>query len=142
MIEAGAGHWPPENAEARLGWFIIIWVTGVSALPMRPLTPCTHPGCPHVAVAGGRCAEHKRATVRTPDGRSSAAQGYGYEWQQIRAAFLKASPQCVDCGSEERLEPHHFIAVKDGGTDDWDNLMSLCKSCHSKRTRRTTKQTR
>ena len=37
--------------------------------------------------------------------------------------------------SEGRLTPaqevHHILPFADGGTNDEDNLMALCKSCHS-----------
>ena len=29
-------------------------------------------------------------------------------------------------------EVHHIIPLADGGTHDEDNLMSLCKPCHSR----------
>jgi len=29
-------------------------------------------------------------------------------------------------------EVHHILPLSRGGTSDEDNLMSLCKSCHSK----------
>ena len=29
-------------------------------------------------------------------------------------------------------EVHHILPLSRGGTNDEDNLMSLCKSCHSK----------
>jgi len=39
------------------------------------------------------------------------------------------------CLQNDRLtsmqEVHHIIPLSQGGTNDLDNLMSLCKSCHS-----------
>ena len=37
---------------------------------------------------------------------------------------------CRDCGSTDQLEVHHVVAVKDGGTPDPDNLVTLCAVCH------------
>lgn len=105
-------------------------------MPYKPMVPCSQPGCPNAAVRGGRCAEHMRPTVRVPDGRSSAALGYGYEWQQIRAQYLRVSDVCEQCGTREQLEVHHIVPLKQGGTNAFDNLVTLCKSCHSKQTSR------
>jgi 5-methylcytosine-specific restriction endonuclease McrA len=37
---------------------------------------------------------------------------------------------CKRCGPSEYLEIHHIKAVVDGGTNDMDNLMALCRDCH------------
>ena len=60
---------------------------------------------------------------------------------------LAAEPLCHDCKQGGAInggggvitvatEVHHIVALRDGGTNDLDNLMSLCKTCHSKRTAR------
>jgi 5-methylcytosine-specific restriction endonuclease McrA len=38
--------------------------------------------------------------------------------------------RCVFCGSDERLEVDHIIAVSIGGTNDDSNLQTLCKKCN------------
>lgn len=53
-------------------------------MPRRALSPCRQPGCPNLAD----CAVHARP-ARTGPARSSAAAGYGYQWQQIRAEVLR-----------------------------------------------------
>ena len=37
---------------------------------------------------------------------------------------------CDWLDSENRLQIHHLIAVRDGGNDEMDNLMLLCPMCH------------
>ncbi len=40
---------------------------------------------------------------------------------------------CLKCGwsgSSERLEAHHVYPSSNGGADDRDNLVTLCKRCH------------
>jgi len=53
---------------------------------------------------------------------------------------LTGQPLCQDCGARDRVtaatEVHHVVAIKAGGTHSRDNLRSLCKPCHSKRTAR------
>ena len=74
-------------------------------------------------------------TTRPPDTRPSAAKrGYGSKWRQVRAAFLKSHPVCVECGLPSK-EAHHVKSKDEGGTDQWCNLLPLCKRCHSKATR-------
>lgn len=40
---------------------------------------------------------------------------------------------CHEC-EDYATELHHIIAVEDGGTDDIENLMPLCKECHKEYT--------
>ena len=45
-------------------------------------------------------------------------------------------PTCELCERENILRPveevHHIVPLSKGGTHNDDNLMSLCKSCHSR----------
>ena len=45
--------------------------------------------------------------------------------QEMRSKLL----QCNDC-TDYATELHHIVAVEDGGTDDLNNLMPLCRECH------------
>lgn len=38
---------------------------------------------------------------------------------------------CAECGSTDRLEVHHIHHRSDGGTDDPENLITLCMKCHA-----------
>ena len=106
-------------------------------MAMRPLRPCLHTGCPEL-VSSGRCDKHKVDHRECDRHRgSSTERGYGARWQRYRLQFLRANPLCVDC-LPDRITPakevHHIVAKRDGGKDDYDNLMSLCRPCHSRRT--------
>ncbi len=56
----------------------------------------------------------------------------------MRRLKLAACPLCEDC--DERglttaaTEVDHKIALNAGGSHDLDNLRSLCKPCHSRKT--------
>jgi len=61
-------------------------------------------------------------------------------WRQARQQKLhKDMYTCHDCGGTAR-EVHHIIPLADDNIENYeislnqDNLMSLCKECHSKRT--------
>ena len=103
-------------------------------MPMRPASPCSQPGCPALAVSGGRCAAHQRAA--RPDNRPSpAARGYDGTWRRVRERFLRRYPDCMMCGAPA-TEVDHITPLRAGGTHDAENLQSLCHACHSRKTAR------
>lgn len=40
--------------------------------------------------------------------------------------------QAIEVGTKNGVVLHHIIPLDKGGTDEPDNIMILCKSCHSK----------
>lgn len=109
-------------------------------MPMKAKRPCRYPGCPNLTSdRRGYCDEHKGQAAkeynrygRDPD----TNQRYGYTWRKIRKMYLTAHPLCEMCRANGRYvaaeEVHHKQPLADGGTHDFDNLMALCKSCHSR----------
>lgn len=58
------------------------------------------------------------------------------QWQHLRLQVLHRDGwQCTRCGSRQRLEVDHVVPLADGGTDDKDNLRTLCRACHVAETR-------
>ena len=104
-------------------------------MPTAPPSPCTYPGC-HRLCRTRRCAEHTRAYNRQRG--SSSKHGYGRAWQKIRAAQLQREPWCRECRRKEYTEPatqvDHIVPKANGGTDDEENLQSLCARHHSRKT--------
>lgn len=47
---------------------------------------------------------------------------------------------CKKCGSPEYLEVDHIIEVIDGGENTLENLQTLCKDCHLKKTKKEIKK--
>lgn len=41
------------------------------------------------------------------------------------------SYQCSVCGSQDKPEGHHLIPYSEGGEANINNMLTLCKSCHS-----------
>ena len=78
-----------------------------------------------------------KASTPNYDGRpSAAARGYDRRWRKVRTMQLGNEPMCADCPGLA-TEVHHVVPLSQGGSRlDLANLMSLCKSCHSRRTGR------
>ena len=59
-------------------------------------------------------------------------QGFNYGYSSRRSAILhRDNYTCQCCGKKNcRLEVHHIKFSRDGGTDDEENLITLCEDCH------------
>ena len=108
-------------------------------MPTRPPRYCIYPGCAETTTKGCYCDAHRSAVRRSynqyhrdPD---SAAR-YDRNWRQIRDLYIDKHPLCERCLDAGRYRPaeevHHIRPLADGGDNSDDNLMSLCKSCHSR----------
>ena len=82
-----------------------------------------------------------RGASSTDASRPSAAKrGYGSKWQRTRAAKLAQDPMCEDCAAAGLTtaanEVDHIDGMGPNGErgHDLDNLRSLCKPCHARKT--------
>ena len=59
-------------------------------------------------------------------------EGFNYGYSSRRSAILhRDNYTCQCCGKKNcRLEVHHIKFRRDGGTDDEENLITLCEDCH------------
>lgn len=64
---------------------------------------------------------------------SAHRRGYDSGWREIRARVLAAVPFCVECG-DRACVVDHIRPLSNGGTHDVENLRSMCKRCHDRRT--------
>jgi 5-methylcytosine-specific restriction protein A len=110
---------------------------GEMTMPYKPKRPCAYPGCPKL-TDGLFCTEHKKTENRnyTRYRRDPASnKRYGRAWKRIRDRYIAAHPLCEQCSAAGRYTPaqevHHKKPLADGGTHAEDNLMALCKPCHS-----------
>ena len=109
-------------------------------MPRKPKHPCAYPGCPELVEPGERfCAKHTKKEAKHYEryGRDpQTKKRYGRAWSRIRASYAREHPFCEMCLKEGIAVPvdevHHIVPLAEGGTHDRSNLMSLCKSCHSK----------
>lgn len=106
-----------------------------------PTAPCPMPGCPEL-TGGARCARHRSLLGQADRAQrgSSTARGFGRKWQKLREAYLAAHPLCEVCLEVDRVEVATVVDHKTPHEGDpallfdWDNLQSLSKTCHDRKT--------
>lgn len=105
---------------------------------MRLKKPCAYQGCPKLIEKGERyCEVHKKIRDKEYDkyGRGyNHSKRYNSDWSRISKAYRKAHPLCEKCLEEGRAVTatlvHHKKPIAEGGTNETDNLQSLCNRCH------------
>ena len=107
-------------------------------MPVKPKKPCAYPGCPNLTY-DRYCEKHKQMENKRYekyDRDPEVYKRYDRKWRKIRKSYLSVNPLCEQCLKEGKyvraVEVHHKLLLSKGGTHDKDNLMALCKSCHSK----------
>ena len=101
-------------------------------MPYKSRKPCKHPHCGELVEAGvGYCPKHRKQ-----HNKREMAHLYDSKWRKISKLYLSRNPLCEQCQREGRLTPavecHHIIPLADGGGHTDENLMGLCKACHSR----------
>jgi len=107
-------------------------------VPRKPKRPCNFPGCPKL-TDGRYCEEHAKVMSEKYNRYErpyDSSKRYGYSWRKIRNRYIKRNPFCEECKKKGLLvlaeEVHHILPLSKGGNNSETNLMSLCKSCHSR----------
>ena len=107
-------------------------------MPYKPKKPCAYPGCPEL-TDGRYCAKHQKLINKQYekyDRNPADRKRYQGEWRKIRDRYIHDHPLCEKCLEEGRFtraeHVHHILPLSQGGTNEEDNLMSVCKSCHSR----------
>lgn len=107
-------------------------------MPYKPKKPCGHPGCPQLTdrdYCPEHEAQHRKEYNRYRRGYDSSAR-YNSEWRKIRKRYASEHPLCEKCLEQGKYVPvqevHHILPKSEGGSNDFENLMSLCRSCHNK----------
>ncbi|SKC57898.1 5-methylcytosine-specific restriction enzyme A [Maledivibacter halophilus] len=108
-------------------------------MPRRPLKPCKHPQCPNL-TEGYYCEEHKEEMEFKPKQSKHKKLYNSTRWQDLRRYRLNTQPLCVECLKKNRITPAtvvDHIKPHKGNENlfyDFNNLQSLCKSCHDRKT--------
>jgi len=111
-------------------------------MPLAPQRPCLQPGCSQL-TRDTRCPKHQEQhRAQDVELRGTAAdRGYDSHWRRLRNAFIKRNPFCVHCYAKgmvtqatvvDHVTPHRGDPAL---RLDWENLQSLCTSCHARKTK-------
>ena len=124
-------------------------------MPHSAPTPCKSPGCPKLVKEGtaarGYCVGHvrggpapRRTTARrgrmTDEEFKRDAWYSSQSWTQLRRAFIARNPLCRICTDNGFIRHadvvDHIVERSDDDSKrlNWDNLQSLCHSCHNIKT--------
>ena len=115
---------------------------------------CAYPGCRRAVPLGEKyCEAHKergekqdelaakrRESRRLKFKGTSADRGYDYRWRKLRNRFIAQHPHCAECLKRGVItmatDVDHIIPHRGDARllYDENNLQSLCKSCHSRKT--------
>lgn len=71
------------------------------------------------------------SVIPAPDGWVDSPVVATGPTNDVRAVILKRDGKCLQCGSTEDLTLDHIIPRSVGGTDDPENLQTLCRRCNS-----------
>jgi 5-methylcytosine-specific restriction protein A len=113
-------------------------------MPKKPKRPCGAAGCSEL-VDGYYCEKHGKAGNAEYNRyrRDGEANGFynGKAWRTLAKRQLQREPLCAECFKNGRVNTaviaDHVVPIKQGGARlDIDNLQSLCRACHNRKTGR------
>lgn len=117
-------------------------------MPAAAPKPCRHPGCGVLVRGGSWCEKHRRAAAGSFADRARGTRherGYGSGWERTRQRiFERDGGLCQECLRASIVTSvgdklfsawcDHVVPKAEGGTDDDDNLQTLCRRCHQRKT--------
>lgn len=108
-------------------------------MPRKPKKPCPYQGCPELIEDGSYCKKYQRDVNRYYEKYKRdplTKKRYGSKWWKIRNWYINDNPLCEQClkdgGFTKEQEVHHILPLRCWWNRDKSNLISLCKSCHSR----------
>lgn len=109
-------------------------------MPNLPPRRCTAPRCTAFVVKGSRCKDHEvKHGWQAPS--KDKQKAYGHAWRKRRTRVMRRDAYlCQPCKrlgrNTQGTEVDHIVGRADGGTDDDDNLQTICNTCHKEKTLR------
>lgn len=98
------------------------------------LTPYRWTKRPNPYLVGDHILKPEEAERPFLDPRVVNLPPSALRWKKQRArAMRRDKGKCQHCGAQCKLmDVHHVISREQSGTDEMDNLITLCRTCHSK----------
>ncbi|OKH26229.1 group II intron reverse transcriptase/maturase, partial [Hydrococcus rivularis NIES-593] len=88
----------------------------------------------HVKVKGDSSPDDSTLCDYWEDRKTKHGKLYWAKGSKYKQVAKQQNWKCTVCGenlfNEEQIETHHLIPVKEGGSDDTENLVHLHKACH------------
>ena len=111
--------WLAPSVEQRIGYHIHLIGFVCKQLPVS-----------RIVVEEARFDIHR---IQNPDVEGVGyQQGPQYGFDNVKEYVRwRDEYRCRKCRSRTRLEVHHIVQRKDGGSDRPDNLVTLCHDCHA-----------
>ena len=107
-------------------------------VPRKPKRPCSYPCCPNL-TEGRFCEKHQKEEAKRYeryDRDPVTKRRYGRSWPKIRNRYVALHPFCEECLKENKCsfteEIHHRLPLREGGTNESQNLIALCRYHHAK----------
>lgn len=63
--------------------------------------------------------------------RRNRASNHTHKPEVRTRIFTRDNYRCLQCGSTENLTIDHIVSVYSGGTDEDNNLQTLCNPCNA-----------
>jgi 5-methylcytosine-specific restriction enzyme A len=113
-------------------------------MPLAAKHSCLHPFCPEVVTTGAYCDKHRPQRGRELYERRPESDAFyrTARWRRLRSMVLSHNPLCAMCEAEGRMtlavDVDHVLPRSVRPDLEWsmDNCQPLCRSCHSRKTRR------
>jgi 5-methylcytosine-specific restriction protein A len=107
-------------------------------MPYAAKKPCNKPGCGKL-TNNRYCDQHTQDKSNYQHTKTVTQRGYGHAWRKLRRIVLARDKYlCQLCLKSGRVTEaqvvDHITPKAKGGTDNLDNLQSLCNHCHDHKT--------
>ena len=142
FVDKSSGCWVWTRGKSRAGYgrckgsytHVRMWelVNGPVPAGMEVCHTCDNPSCinPEHLFLGTHQQNMQDMFTKGGDANHLGLK-YGTGYQAHRNAALRRDEyKCVVCGGTKSLQVDHIVAVADGGSDEVDNLQTLCRECH------------
>jgi 5-methylcytosine-specific restriction endonuclease McrA len=103
--------------------------------PIQDIKPIKKPiGRPKKITITGREIDELAEKRKKKREKNRARNEYDRQFKVNRLIALALDNNtCRECGSKEDLHVHHIMEKSKGGTNDINNLITLCNNCHKEK---------